>query len=120
MSENNIGPTAGPFFFPGRSNGRLPVHGYTGTPKEMRASGDHLAGKGSTLLWIRLAGHATHSRDLPRIAGLNGWENWRKDANEICWIEDSDHNITNDSAKQEVFQGAEKFISRVNEIKTTS
>ncbi len=61
-------PAAEPFFFPGeRSNpGCLLIHGFTGTPKEMRGFGEHLAGQGYTAMGVRLAGHATHPGDMIR------------------------------------------------------
>ena len=49
--------TAEPFYFPGNSTGCLLIHGFTGTPKEMRPLGDFLADKGYSVLGIRLSGH---------------------------------------------------------------
>jgi carboxylesterase len=65
-------PTAEPFFFPGGSTGCLLVHGFTGTPKEMRWLGEYLAARGHTVLGVRLAGHATRPEDLPRTC----WQDW--------------------------------------------
>jgi carboxylesterase len=65
-------PTAEPFFFPGGPTGVLLVHGFTGTPKEMRWMGESLAGRGYTVLGIRLAGHATRPEDLVR----SRWQDW--------------------------------------------
>jgi carboxylesterase len=65
-------PTAEPFFFPGGPTGCLLIHGFTGTPKEMRWLGEYLAGCGHTVLGIRLAGHATRPEDLPRTR----WQDW--------------------------------------------
>lgn len=61
-------PTAEPFFIPGKSDklGCLLIHGFTGTPKEMRWMGGFLAEQGYSALGIRLAGHATHPRDMIR------------------------------------------------------
>jgi carboxylesterase len=70
MSE--IIPTAEPFFFPGGPIGCLLVHGFTGTPKEMRWMGEYLAKKGYSVLGVRLAGHATHPADLLRLR----WQDW--------------------------------------------
>ena len=70
MSE--IIPTAEPFFFPGGPIGCLLVHGFTGTPKEMRWMGEYLAEKGYSVLGVRLAGHATHPADLLRLR----WQDW--------------------------------------------
>jgi carboxylesterase len=50
----------------------LLVHGFTGTPKEMRGLGEYLAGQGHSVLGVRLAGHATQQEDLQRTH----WEDW--------------------------------------------
>lgn len=65
-------PTAEPFFFPGGRTGCLLVHGFTGTPKEMRWLGEYLSGQGHTVLGVRLAGHATQPEDMLRVR----WEDW--------------------------------------------
>lgn len=59
-------PSAEPFLFRGDSTGCLLIHGFTGTPKEMRWMGEFLAHQGRTVLGIRLAGHATQPADLVR------------------------------------------------------
>jgi carboxylesterase len=60
--------TAEPFFFPGdpKKPGCLLVHGFTGTPKEMRWMGEYLVERGYTVLGIRLTGHATRPEDMIR------------------------------------------------------
>jgi carboxylesterase len=60
-------PTAEPFFFRGGPVACLLVHGFTGTPKEMRWMGEYLAGQGHTVYGIRLPGHATHPEDMLRV-----------------------------------------------------
>jgi len=65
-------PSAEPFFFPGGSTGCLLVHGFTGTPKEMRWLGEYLHKQGHSVLGVRLAGHATQFSDLQRTH----WEDW--------------------------------------------
>ncbi|OGO33882.1 MAG: hypothetical protein A2W35_01110 [Chloroflexi bacterium RBG_16_57_11] len=72
MTSNQIIPTAEPFFFPGDETGCLLIHGFTGTPKEMRRLGEHLAGQGRTVLGIRLVGHATRPEDMLRAR----WQDW--------------------------------------------
>jgi carboxylesterase len=59
-------PSAEPFFFPGGKIGCLLVHGFTGTPKEMRMLADSLIEENFTVLGIRLAGHATQPEDMVR------------------------------------------------------
>ena len=64
---SQIIPTAEPFFLPGTNNtGCLLIHGFTGTPKEVRWLGEYLAGQGYTALGVRLAGHATRPEDMIR------------------------------------------------------
>jgi len=65
-------PTAEPFFFPGGKTGCLLVHGFTGTPKEMRWMGEYLAKEGHTVLGVRLTGHATRPEDMIR----SRWWDW--------------------------------------------
>jgi len=65
-------PTAEPFFIPGGNIGCLLVHGFTGTPKEMRMLADSLAQEDYTILAPRLAGHATRVEDITR----SHWEDW--------------------------------------------
>jgi carboxylesterase len=76
-------PTAEPFFFPGNRTACLLVHGFTGTPKEMRWLGEYLAGEGYTVLGVRLAGHATQPRDMTRTR----WKDW------VACVEDGWHQL---------------------------
>lgn len=48
------------------------VHGFTGTPKEMRWMGEYLNKKGYTVYGVRLAGHATNVKDMIR----SRWQDW--------------------------------------------
>jgi carboxylesterase len=66
-------PTTEPFFFPGSRTGILLIHGFTGTPKEMRWMGEYLNREiGFTCLGVRLAGHATRPKDMVR----SRWTDW--------------------------------------------
>lgn len=56
-----------PFLFPGNDVGCLLIHGFTGTPNEVRSLGRHLANRGYTVLGVRLFGHATQEEDLFRV-----------------------------------------------------
>ncbi len=60
--------TAEPFFFPGKSGqpACLLIHGFTGTPKEMRWMGEYLNALGYPCLGVRLTGHATRPEDMIR------------------------------------------------------
>ena len=68
-------PTAEPFLFPRGPVGVLLIHGFTGTPKEMRWMGEYLANQGFTTLGIRLVGHATDPQDMLRVR----WRDWASD-----------------------------------------
>jgi carboxylesterase len=58
-------PTTEPFLFPGSKTGCLLIHGFTGTPKEMRWMGEYLNREhGFSCLGVRLAGHATRPKDM--------------------------------------------------------
>jgi carboxylesterase len=61
-------PTAEPFFLPGKPGqpGCLLIHGFTGSPKEMRWMGEYLSEQGYPCLGIRLTGHATRPEDMIR------------------------------------------------------
>jgi carboxylesterase len=67
-------PTAEPFLLLGdRSKPAcLLIHGFTGTPKEMRWMGEYLNQQGHTCLGVRLAGHATLPKDMIR----SNWTDW--------------------------------------------
>ncbi len=72
MSKTQTMQSAEPFFIPGGKTGCLLIHGYTGTPKEMRMLGDSLAHSGYTVLAPRLFGHATKPDDMRRAR----WQDW--------------------------------------------
>jgi carboxylesterase len=72
MTYTGLIPTAEPFFFPGGRTGCLLVHGFTGTPKEMRWLGEYLSGQGHSVLGVRLAAHATQLEDMLRAR----WHDW--------------------------------------------
>jgi len=59
--------TAEPFLLPGTSRiGCLLIHGFTGTPKEMRWMGEFLQAQGFSALGPRLFAHATRPEDMFR------------------------------------------------------
>ncbi len=72
MNANLTLSSAEPFFIPGGKTGCLLVHGFTGTPKEMRLLADSLAQENYTILGVRLAGHATQIEDMERLV----WKDW--------------------------------------------
>jgi len=72
MESPYLVPHAGPFLLPGNNTGCILIHGFTAMPEEMRFLGDYLHSQGFTVLGLRLAGHATHPRDLARTR----WTDW--------------------------------------------
>jgi carboxylesterase len=80
---SQIIPTTEPFFFLGDSSkpACLLIHGFTGTPKEMRGMGEYLNQQGYTCLGIRLTGHATRPEDMIR----SRWTDW------VASVEDGYH-----------------------------
>ncbi len=66
-------PGGEPFLFPGNGTGCLLVHGFTGTPYEMRGLGTFLSTQfGYTVAGPALAGHATRVQDCARTT----WRDW--------------------------------------------
>ncbi len=49
-------PTPDPFNFSGNSTGLLLIHGFTGSPSEMRPMGEYLASQGYTVPFFAVAG----------------------------------------------------------------
>ncbi len=85
MNITQIIPTAEPFFLPGNEIGCLLIHGFTGTPKEMRMLGEYLNIKGYTVLAPRLFAHATNPEDMLRAK----WRDW------LASVEDGFHILKN-------------------------
>lgn len=63
---------AEPFDFPGNQIGCLLIHGFTGSPGEMRPLGEHLQEKGYTVKGVLLPGHGTKVEDLAQT----NWNSW--------------------------------------------
>jgi len=72
---------AEPFYFPGDEVGCLLAHGFTATPQEVRELGERLAKDGRTVLGVRLFGHGTDVKDMPRAR----WQDW------LASVEDGYH-----------------------------
>lgn len=80
MTVLDLMPEAEPFLFVGGGTGCLLIHGFTGTPYEMRELGERLADEGHTVLGVRLAHHAAQAADMNRsrwhdwyLSALDGW-----------------------------------------------
>lgn len=72
MEKMTMMAGAEPFLFSGGTNGILLIHGFTGTPAEMRLLGERLHAAGYTVLGIRLAGHGTSPHDMIQT----NWRHW--------------------------------------------
>ena len=72
MKSLQIMPGAEPFLLTGGARGVLLIHGFTGTPAEMRLLGEHLHEKGFTVLAVRLPGHGTEIQDMEST----NWRHW--------------------------------------------
>ena len=72
-----------PFFLRGAHPGCLLVHGFTGTPQEMRFLGDCLHRRGYTVNGVRLAGHCTSIDDFERTTWGDWYQSARSGAEEL-------------------------------------
>jgi len=61
-----------PFFLPGGPTGILVIHGYTGSPPEMRLVGEAFNAAGLTVSGPRLPGHGTTFEEMNRCK----WTDW--------------------------------------------
>jgi len=71
-ATNEPDPRCAEFYLPGGDTACLLIHGFGGSPAEMRGMGEYLAARGLTVLGVRLAGHGTTPEDM---AGT-GWREW--------------------------------------------
>lgn len=69
---SRIIPTAEPFFLKGNDTFCILIHGFTGSPKEMRWLGEYLNKNSYSVIAPRLPGHATDPKDMKRIK----WKDW--------------------------------------------
>jgi len=58
----------------------LLIHGFTGTPYEVRGLGEHLHSRGHAVLGVRLTGHARPVEELEQ----SRWTDWYADVAEGC------------------------------------
>ncbi|MBS4024597.1 MAG: alpha/beta fold hydrolase [Clostridia bacterium] len=70
-----------PFYFIGGKVGCLLVHGFSGSPSEMRQLGEFLANAGYTVAGVRLAGHGkTHE-----VMAKTRWTDWYRSVEKGYW-----------------------------------
>lgn len=70
--QNYPPPVPDPFDYPGNDIGVLLIHGFTGSPSEVRPMGKYLAQQGYTVVGPLLPGHGTNWQDLNR----RKWHEW--------------------------------------------
>lgn len=64
------------FWLPGNDIGVLLIHGFSGSPAEMRYLGDMLNQRGYSVLGVRLAGHGTNTAEMAET----GYKDWIESA----------------------------------------
>ncbi len=69
MSINEL---AKPFYYPGGERGCLLIHGFTGSPSEMKDLGLHLSSYGLTVRGVLLKGHGI----CPEVMAKTDWKQW--------------------------------------------
>jgi carboxylesterase len=70
-----------PFYFAGGKVGCLLVHGFSGSPSEMRQLGEFLANAGYTVAGVRLAGHGK----TPEVMAKTRWADWFRSVEQGYW-----------------------------------
>lgn len=73
---------AEPFFLPGGKHGVIVVHGFTGSPSEMRPLGEYLQAQGFTVLGPRLDGHGTQVNELLSTQ----WPQWYRGVEDAYYL----------------------------------
>lgn len=74
-----------PFSLGSGERGVLLVHGFTGSPFEVRLLGEDLAARGFAVDGVRLAGHAVHARSralATRALAQTTWHDWYRSASD--------------------------------------
>lgn len=64
------------FWLPGDDIGVLMIHGFSGSPAEMRYLGDNLHQRGYSVLGVRLSGHGTNTAEMAET----GYKDWIESA----------------------------------------
>lgn len=73
MQKNkNLYTKTDEFYLKGNSVGVLIIHGFSGSPAEMKGLGDYLNRKGNTVLAVKLAGHGSNPKEMVATS-LKDW-----------------------------------------------
>ncbi|MCL4459013.1 MAG: alpha/beta fold hydrolase [Chloroflexi bacterium] len=79
-----------PFFLKGGDIGCLLIHGFGGSPLEMKGLGLYLASNGLTIYGVRLAGHSRHPENLAETT----WHDWVASAEQgLQCLQESCHRL---------------------------
>ncbi len=78
------------FYYKGNKTGILLIHGFTGTPAEVRLLGEFLRGKGYTVKGILLKGHGTSPADMRKCnhrdwirGAVDGYKSLKQECDEV-------------------------------------
>lgn len=78
------------FYYKGNNTGILLIHGFTGTPSEVRQLGDFLRDKGYTVKGILLKGHGTTPQDMKKCSyrdwirsAVDGYKALKQECDEV-------------------------------------
>ena len=81
------------FYFKGNNTGVLLIHGFTGTPYEMRFLGEFLRSKGYTVRGILLKGHGTTPKDMKKCSfrdwthgAVQGYKSLKQECDEVVAV----------------------------------
>ena len=80
--EKKLMPGSEPVFIEGNKTGLLLIHGFTGTPYEMKPLSKYLAAEGYTISVPLLKGHGTKPQDLLSCS----WYDWFSDVKENLFL----------------------------------
>lgn len=81
------------FYYKGNNTGILLIHGFTGTPSEVRFLGEFLRDKGFTVKGILLKGHGTIPEDMKRCSyrdwihgAVEGYKSLKQECDEVFTV----------------------------------
>jgi carboxylesterase len=74
MNDHIVERSVAPFFYRGGKTGILLIHGFTGTPSELRPLGQYLRDRGYTVYAPLLAGHGTTSAEMEKTEWMHWWQ----------------------------------------------